>query len=81
VKRFPDLEEAWSALHDATPAGWYVGRPSNRNERRERVMSAFDLSKRPRLVGLRIREWIAGRHRQPQRIRHTRPLTAHSGWA
>jgi len=22
------MEEAWDALHDATPAGWYVGRPS-----------------------------------------------------
>jgi hypothetical protein len=21
------LEEAWSAVHDATPPGWFVGRP------------------------------------------------------
>ncbi len=52
------LEEAWNAVHDATPAGWYVGRPSYHNERRQWVMYAFDPSERPN-VGLRSREWTA----------------------
>jgi hypothetical protein len=30
-----DVEVAWNAVHDATPAGWYVGRPSYYDERRE----------------------------------------------
>ncbi|MDQ3600247.1 MAG: hypothetical protein M3408_03130 [Actinomycetota bacterium] len=46
------------ALHDATPAGWHVGRPSLHNERRQWVMYAFDPSERP-VVGLRSREWTA----------------------
>jgi len=29
-----DVEVAWNALHYATPAGWYVGRPTYYNERR-----------------------------------------------
>ncbi len=48
----------WSALHDATPAGWHVGRPSFHNERREWVQYAFDPSERA-VVGLRSREWTA----------------------
>ena len=48
------LEAAWNAIHDAKPAGWYVGRPSYHNERREWVMYAFDPSERP-MVGLRNR--------------------------
>ncbi len=51
-----DLEEAWIAVHDATPAGWYVGRPSYSDERREWVQYAFDPSERPS-VALRSREW------------------------
>ena len=58
MKRFPDLEEAWSALHDATPAGWYVGRPTYYDERRQWHQYAFDPSERP-VVGLRSREWTA----------------------
>ncbi len=54
----PDLEAAWSAVHEATPTGWYVGRPSYHDERREWVMYAFDPSERP-MVGLRSREWTA----------------------
>jgi len=53
-----DLEEAWSAVHDATPAGWHVGRPSHHPERSEWVQYAFDPSERP-VVGLRSREWTA----------------------
>ncbi len=53
-----DLEAAWNAVHDALPAGWYVGRPSYHDERREWVMYAFDPSERP-VVGLRSREWTA----------------------
>ncbi len=52
------LEEAWSHVHDATPVGWHVGRPSYHSERRQWVQYAFDPSERPR-VGLRSREWTA----------------------
>ena len=52
------LPGAWSAVHDATPAGWYVGRPSYHNERRQWVQYAFDPAERPS-VGLRSREWTA----------------------
>jgi len=51
-------EEAWYSVHDALPAGWYVGRPSYHDERREWVMYAFDPSERSK-VGLRSREWTA----------------------
>jgi hypothetical protein len=53
-----DLEEAWNAVHEDTPAGWYVGRPSYQVERQEWVMYAFDPSERSK-VGLRSREWTA----------------------
>ncbi len=46
------------ALHDATPAGWRVGRPYHHQERRQWHQYAFDPSERP-LVGLRSREWTA----------------------
>ncbi len=52
------LRDAWQGLHDATPSGWYVGRPSYHDERHEWVMYAFDPSERPK-VGLRGREWTA----------------------
>ncbi len=52
------MEDAWDAVHEATPAGWYVGRPSYHDERREWVMYAFDPAERPR-VGLRRRESTA----------------------
>lgn len=51
-------EEAWYSVHDALPAGWYVGRPSYHDERREWLMYAYDPSERP-MVGLRSREWTA----------------------
>ncbi len=50
-----DLEEAWNAVHDATPAGWHVGRPTYYDERRQWHQYAFDPSERP-VVGLRSRE-------------------------
>jgi len=53
-----EREEAWEAVHEALPAGWYVGRPSYHDERPESVMYAFDPSERP-VVGLRSREWTA----------------------
>ncbi len=53
-----DLEDTRDAVHAATPAGWYVGRPSYHDERREWVMYAYDPSERPR-VGLRRRERTA----------------------
>ena len=53
-----ELEEAWSAVHDATPGGWHVGRPTYYDGRRQWHQYAFDPSERPR-VGLRSREWTA----------------------
>jgi hypothetical protein len=32
----PELEAAWSGVHDATPIGWFVARPSRHNEERQR---------------------------------------------
>lgn len=42
-----DLEAAWDRLHDATPAGWYVGQPSHHDERNYWLMYAFDATERP----------------------------------
>jgi len=53
-----DLEAAWAALYESAPTGWYVGRPSCHDERREWVMYAYDPSERPK-IGLRSREWTA----------------------
>jgi hypothetical protein len=53
-----DHEAAWDKLHAVTPAGWYVGRPSYHDRRREWVMYAFDPSERA-VVGVRQREWEA----------------------
>jgi len=53
-----DLEAARDAIHDATPAGWYVGRPSYHDERDEWVQYVFDPAERPK-VALRSREWTA----------------------
>lgn len=51
-------EKAWEQLHEATPAGWYVGRPSYHPERQEWLLYAFDPSERA-VVGIRKREWTA----------------------
>ncbi|HUG47929.1 MAG TPA: hypothetical protein VMP67_05900 [Candidatus Limnocylindria bacterium] len=37
-----EREKAWAELLEATPAGWYVGQPSYRDERREWLLYAFD---------------------------------------
>ncbi|HET7128939.1 MAG TPA: hypothetical protein VFJ93_07685 [Gaiellaceae bacterium] len=52
-------EDAWNRIHDAKPAGWFVGRPAF-EERRTPPWSqyAFDPTERPR-VGRRSREWTA----------------------
>jgi hypothetical protein len=53
-----DLEAAWAAVHDATPADWYVGRPSYHDERHEWVIYGFDQHERA-VNGARSREWTA----------------------
>ena len=52
------LEEAWSAVHDALPDGWVVGRASERPERRQWLLCAFDPCEQP-VLGVRSHEWIA----------------------
>ena len=53
-----DLEEAWDDLHDARPAGWFVGRPSYHEGRKVWEQYAFNPSERAR-AGVRSREWTA----------------------
>jgi hypothetical protein len=53
-----DLEEAWNAVHDATPPGWYVGRPGYVERFNQWEQYAFDPNERPK-VGKREREWTA----------------------
>ena len=53
-----ELEDAWSDLHDAKPAGWYVGRPSWDDRRKVWEQYAFDPRERAQ-VGHRSREWTA----------------------
>ena len=45
-------EEAWDALHTATPAGWYVGGRNFHHERNEWRQHAFDPAERA-VVGIR----------------------------
>ena len=47
-----DLEAAWAAVHDATPPGWHVGRPSYHDERHEWTQYDFD-QREPAKVGVR----------------------------
>ena len=49
---------AWAAIHDATPAGWYVASRATHTERREWVHHAFDTRERPK-VGVRSRKRTA----------------------
>jgi hypothetical protein len=53
-----DPAAAWDAVHEATPDGWYVGRPyfDERHNRWEQY--AYDPSEKP-VVGKRSREWTA----------------------
>ena len=53
-----ELEAAWAAVHDATPTGWHVGRPSYHDERHEWTQYAFDPRETAK-VGVRSREWTA----------------------
>ncbi len=54
-----DLEAAWDELHDAKPAGWFVGQPMYHEHRREWEQYAFDTRERTK-AGHRSREWTAG---------------------
>jgi hypothetical protein len=40
----PELEAAWNEVHDATPAGWSIARPSHHGEERDRPwhVTAYD---------------------------------------
>ena len=53
-----DHDNAWSDLHDATPPGWYVGRPFYHEGRKVWEQHAFDPSEQAR-AGVRSREWTA----------------------
>ena len=53
-----DLETAWSDLHDATPAGWFVGRTAYNERHKEWEQYAFDPSERAQM-GVRTCEWTA----------------------
>ena len=53
-----DLEAAWDAVHDATPAGWFVGRQSYHDGRQEWTHYAFD-PREVAKVGVRSKEWTA----------------------
>lgn len=53
-----DLEAAWFDLHDATPPGWRVGRPSHNDRLKAWEQYAWDPAERPQ-VGVRSREWTA----------------------
>ena len=44
----PDLAAAWDAVHEATPTGWYVGRPGFEERYNQWSTYAFDPSERPR---------------------------------
>ena len=42
IGRVTDIEAAWDELHDAKPAGWFVGQPMDHEHRREWEQYAFD---------------------------------------
>ncbi len=52
------LEEAWNELHEATPLGWYVGRPTYNSRRDEWSLYCFDTTETAH-IGQRSREWTA----------------------
>jgi hypothetical protein len=54
-----NLEQAWSDLHDAKPPGWFVGRPSYRDDLRQWEQYAFVPAESRRGVGHRTHEWTA----------------------
>ena len=53
-----DLEDAWDELHDATPPGWFAGRPSYDERRHVWEQCACDPTERAH-GGARSREWTA----------------------
>lgn len=53
-----EVAAAWEELHDSTPAGWFLGRPSYDERRDEWSLYAFDTTERLK-VGQRTREWTA----------------------
>jgi hypothetical protein len=53
-----ELADAWNELHEATPAGWHVGRPAYEERRNEWSLYAFYTRERPK-VGRRAHEWTA----------------------
>jgi hypothetical protein len=54
-----NLEAAWSAVHDATPPGWFVGRPGYDQHRNQWTMFTFDMHDRGKPGRPRTREWTA----------------------
>jgi hypothetical protein len=54
-----DLEAAWTDVHDATPPGWYVGRPSYRDALKAWEQYAYMPAESRRGVGHRAHEWTA----------------------
>jgi hypothetical protein len=71
--RIPDMTveellDAWTALHDATPPGWVVGRPAYNERRDEWSLYAFDATEGSK-VGRRAREWTATAPTQARVIR------------
>jgi hypothetical protein len=51
-----DLENAWNDLHEAKPDGWFVGRPSYRDELRQWEQCAYVPAESRRGVGHRTHE-------------------------
>jgi len=44
-----DLEDAWAAIHDATPSGWFVAKPQRDMTSRQLNVSAILVSGRSRI--------------------------------
>ena len=65
-----DLAAAWAAVHDATPDGWYIGRPYDDEHHDRWEQNAFDQPETP-VVGRREREWTAVR---PTEVRGVREM-------
>ena len=53
-----EIVQAWAEIHDATPAGWVVGRPGYNDNCRQWEQYAYDPRETPK-AGKRSREWTA----------------------